>query len=112
MSKSIMQDPRSGRCYICEKWLGLDYPAKALEKHHVIYGKGNRKNSEKYGLTVMLCRHHHQGDIHGVADAIHNNPDKTNDIRLKREAQRAFEHRYGSREKFMSIFGENYEEEL
>lgn len=110
MSKSIMQDLKSGRCYICEKWLDRDYPMQGLEKHHAIYGKGNRKQSEKYGLTVMLCRHHHQGDIHGVSDAIHNNPDKTNDLRLKREAQRAWERKYGSREDFIKVFGENYME--
>ena len=109
MSKSIMQDPKSRECYICKNWYGRDYLWMNLEKHHVIYGKGNRRLSEKYGLTVLLCRHHHKGDIHGVSDAIHNNPDKTNDIRLKREAQRAWEARYGSREDFIRVFGQSYE---
>ena len=100
MSKSIMQDLKSGRCYICSKWLDRDYLQKGLEKHHVIYG-----------LTVMLCRYHHQGNINGHNEAIHNNPDKTYDLRLKREAQRAWEKKYGSREDFIAVFGKSYEEE-
>ena len=112
MSKSIMQDLKSGRCYICSKWLDRDYLQKGLEKHHVIYGMGNRRQlSEKYGLTVMLCRYHHQGNINGHNEAIHNNPDKTYDLRLKREAQRAWEKKYGSREDFIAVFGKSYEEE-
>ena len=103
-----MMDLDTEQCYICSRWLKRDYPLGALEKHHVIYGKGNRKLSEKYGLTVMLCRHHHKGDIHGVCDAVHNNPDKTNDLKLKREAQRAWEKKYGSREDFIKIFGQSY----
>jgi hypothetical protein len=103
-----MQDLKSGQCYICSRWYGRDWQIKYLEKHHVIYGKGNRKLSEKYGLTVMLCRHHHQGDINGASDAIHNNPDKTNDLRLKREAERAWIKKNGTEEQFIKIFGESY----
>lgn len=112
--RSIMQDKKSGRCYICEKWRGDSSEKRYLEEHHIFYGP-YRKAAEKHGLKVMLCRYHHQGDIHGTADAIHNNPDKTNDYRLKAEAQRAWERKNtkdpGSEEahgQFRQIFGKNY----
>lgn len=113
--KSIIQDKRSGRCYICEHWRNDDSIKSNLEEHHIFYGP-NRKLSERYGLKVMLCRYHHQGDIHGAHDAIHNNPDNSNDQRLKRIGQQAWERRYakaaaGSEEahaEFREIFGKSY----
>ena len=112
--RSILQDKKSGRCYICENWRGDDSIKSNLEEHHIFYGP-NRKLAERYGLKVMLCRYHHQGDIHGAADAIHNNPDKTNDLRLKRAGQRAWEERNTkaagteeAHEAFRRIFGKNY----
>lgn len=112
--KSILQDKKSGRCYICESWRNDDSIRSNLEEHHIFYGP-YRRASERYGLKVMLCRYHHQGDIHGTADAIHNNPDKTNDQRLKRIAQKAWEKKYtaaaGSEEaheQFRQIFGKSY----
>lgn len=113
--KSIIQDKKSGRCYICEHWRNDDSLKKGLEEHHIFYGP-NRKLSERYGLKVMLCRYHHQGDIHGAHDAIHNNPDKSNDQRLKRIGQQAWERRYaraaaGTEEahaEFRNVFGKSY----
>ena len=112
--RSILQDKKSGRCCICENWRGDDTEKRDLEEHHIFYGP-NRHLSERYGLKVMLCRYHHQGDIHGAADAIHNNPDKTNDLRLKRAGQRTWEERNTkaagteeAHEAFRKIFGKNY----
>lgn len=53
MKKSIMPDMREG-CYIC----GFQ---RGLEMHHVWHGIANRKLSDKDGLIVPLCHHHHQG---------------------------------------------------
>lgn len=113
--KSIIQDKRSGCCYICEKWRGDDGIKRDLEEHHIFYGP-NRRLSEKYGLKVRLCVYHHRGNIHGSGDAIHNNPDKTNDNRLKRIAQKAWEEHYAqaaagteeAHEEFRKVFGKNY----
>lgn len=113
--KSIIQDKKSGRCYICEHWRFDDSLKTGLEEHHIFYGP-NRNLSEKYGLKVMLCRHHHQGDIHGATDEIHNNPDKTNDQRIKAIGQTAWEKKFAkatagseeAHEEFRKIFGKNY----
>lgn len=113
--KSIIQDKKTGRCFICERWRGDESEKRDLEEHHIFYGP-NRNLSEKYGLKVMLCRYHHQGDIQGAHDAIHNNPDKTNDIRLKQIGQQAWERKYAKAEagteeahqEFRRIFGKNY----
>lgn len=113
--KSILQDKRSGRCYICEHWRNDDNLKTGLEEHHIFYGP-NRHLSELYGLKVMLCRYHHQGDIHGAHDAIHNNPDKTNDQRLKAIGQTAWEKKFAeseagseqAHEEFRAVFGKSY----
>lgn len=80
------------RCWVCGRVTGL-------ERHHVLGGP-NRKWSEKYGLTVWLCREHHTG-THGV----HNDRDLS--LQLRQAAQVAFE-RDHTREEWMRIFGRNY----
>lgn len=72
-----------------------------LETHHVIYGYGNRKLSDRYGLTVPLCHFCHNEPPNGV----HFNTE--NDLKLKRLAQVAFEHEYPDKD-FKEIFGRNY----
>jgi hypothetical protein len=79
-------------CWVC----GHTYP---IETHH-IFGAANRKNSEKYGLKVYLCKAHHTGD-----NGVHFN--KRLDLELKRMAQGYFEEEYGHDE-FMRVFGRNY----
>lgn len=69
-----------------------------LHRHHVIHGTSNRKNSEKYGLTVYLCMEHHR-IVHEV--------DRQQDLHLIKIAQRAFEDRY-DHDTFMKVFGKNY----
>ena len=67
----------------------------------MIYGKGNRPLSEKYGLKVYLCvRHHREGK-----EAVHKNVH--NDLILKKTAQKVFEKKH-SRKEFMETFGQNY----
>lgn len=92
MSKSIISNERC--CYLCGQTV-------YLHRHHVLYGRGRRHLSEKYGLWVYLCPFHHNMSKWGV----HNN--KEADDLLKRVAQTCFE-RSHSREEFMQIFGRNY----
>jgi len=101
MSRSIMQDPDSRECYLCAL-LDQDRSQKdVLQKHHAMHGTANRKLAEHYGLHVKLCMQHHTiGQT-----AVHNNA--ALDDLLKKEAQRAFEKRYGH-EKWMQTFGKNY----
>ena len=70
-----------------------------LECHHILAGP-NRKWSDQYGLTVMLCQEHHTGK-----NGVQYNRDLGDS--LKRLAQIAFEARY-SHEDWMRIFRKNY----
>lgn len=88
---SIIQKDET-RCFICGRVTGL-------ERHHVLGGP-NRKWSEKYRLTVMLCHDHHTGPHGAQYDRKVGDP-------LKRLAQIAFEARY-SHDKWMEVFGKNY----
>ena len=72
MSKSILQADKE--CYLCR--LAADQagyygelPHTGLHRHHVIFGRGNRKKSEHYGLWVWLCVAHHE---YGP-EAVHTN---------------------------------------
>lgn len=98
MAKSIMQAEKA--CYI------TGYEGRGLDLHHCIHGS-NRKNADKYGLTVYL-----QHSIH-MALHDHRPPFNELDARLKREAQMAFEREnpnnaFDPRADFMKIFGKNY----
>lgn len=96
-TKSIMQEDYSV-CYLC----GRNGYGDHLEEHHIFYGKGNRDNSEKYGLKVRVCasRCHREGP-----NSIHKN--KLVRKMLEREAQMKFEETH-TREEFIQIFGKNY----
>jgi hypothetical protein len=85
---SIMQFERE--CWIC----GTRYQ---LENHH-IFGGANRKNSDKYGLTMFLCAQHHR--------RVHI--DYKLKLKTMEAGQRAFESLSGSRERFMKIFGRSW----
>lgn len=82
-------------CYVCATTYNL-------HSHHVLYGTSNRKKSEKYGLKVWLCAHHHNMSNEGV----HFN--KALDLRLKTMAQEYYEEHYGSREDFRREFSKSY----
>lgn len=100
--RSIMHNKNDRTCYLC-MLLHDDYTTKSvLQEHHVIFGRGQRKLSEKYGLKVYLCMCHHLYD--GGEEAVHRN-DEVRRI-LDREAQKAFERKYPDL-KFIDIFGKN-----
>lgn len=89
--KSIIQADND-RCYICGCRVNL-------ERHHVMSG-ANRKWSDVYGLTVMLCADHHRGRIGVHSDYIMKE-------HLEKDAQRAFEKMYGHAA-WMALFRKNY----
>lgn len=98
--KSIMQQDKT-HCYICG---GLpNFTDGALEEHHVFFGAGRRKLSEKYGIKIYI----HANKCHrNGSQAVHVNAD----VRRKTEiaGQEAFEEIHGTRKEFMQIFGRNY----
>ncbi len=88
--KSLLQDEKE--CYLTKCTYGLDC-------HHIFGGnKYTRKKSEQYGMLVWL-RH----DVHM---RLHQR-DYSLELRLKQDAQRVFEEKYGH-EKFMEVFRKNY----
>lgn len=50
--ESVVQKQK--QCLICKT-------TKDLHEHHVFYGTGNRKVSERRGMKVYLCKYHHNG---------------------------------------------------
>lgn len=85
MDSIITEDDR---CYICHR------PASDI--HHCVGGRF-RKLSDKYGLTVPLCRSCHNNVHTSAKDALH----------LKQIAQKTFDEKYGAGE-FMKVFGVNF----
>lgn len=101
--KSIMHDKKDRTCYLCMMLHGDDSRKENLQEHHVIYGNGRRKLSERYGLKVYLCLHHH---TYGSSEeAVHSNAEVSKI--LKKKAQEAFEEKY-SELSFLKIFGKSY----
>lgn len=95
--KSILQ--HRIKCLRCNE-------TRNLECHHVFEGS-MRQRSEKYGLTVWLCKAHHTGDIHGNKYAVHFNT--AFDRSLKRYAQRKAMQHYGwTKEEFIKNIGRSY----
>ena len=93
MAKSIISEER--KCYICGS-------ARWIEIHHV-FGGGDRKKSEIYGLTVPLCHYCHNEPPYGV----HQNKE----IRQKLQSfaqKKAMAHYGWSTEDFRREFYKNY----
>lgn len=94
MAKSIIQADKDC-CYLCRSY-------SWLEEHH-IYGAGNRKISERYGLKVYLCHYCHNEPPNGI----HFNAETNNALKAKVQ-KIAMEHYGWSVEDFIKIFGKNY----
>lgn len=95
--KSIIEKGSATQCFLCGAW-------GPLEKHHIFGGNPNRKWSEKYGLTVHLCRRCHRDNKKGV------HADAESARRLHQIGQEEFEKKY-SRQKFYDIFKHYYIDE-
>lgn len=104
MSKSILQAEKE--CYLCRMaadragYYG-DLPQTGLHRHHVIFGRGNRKKSEHFGLWIWLCVAHHE---YGP-EAVHTNAQIRR--QLSQIAQLAFVRVYPDLD-FLKEFGINY----
>ena len=79
--------------------------SKGLHQHHVIYGRGRRALSDRFGLWVWLCADHHELG----PSAVHSKSEKGREynLMLKRNAQKRFEEIYGH-VKWMEVFQKNY----
>lgn len=73
------------------------------DRHHLLFNRANRPKSEKYGLTVPLCRECHDRVHFG-----HRPEDKALKEKLQQLAQKVFEKHIGTREDFMKEFHKNY----
>lgn len=100
--KSIMHQ-KDGTCYLCMRLEDNYFTQQGLQEHHVVFGAGNRKLSERYGLKVYLCVRHHLAD--GGPDAVHRSR-ATREL-LCKEAQKCFERTYPDLS-FREIFGKNW----
>lgn len=93
--KSVLTDDL-GHCYVTG--------SNTVAIHHVFPGTGRRKLCDKYGFIVPL-----EPALHNMSSAsVHSNPNTGLDLQLKQECQRYYEENYGSREKFIKVFGKSY----
>lgn len=75
-----------------------------VERHHIIgKTKENKRLCEQYGFIVPL-----RPDLHPNGAQADIRYAKQIDTYLKQKAQRYFEEHYGSRAKFVQLFGRNY----
>ena len=89
----------SGRCFLCTRE-GIN-KHQETERHHVLYGAGQREVSEAEGFVVDLCPYHHRIG----PEAVHN-------CRETREYLcRLFQAEYEkthTRAEWMALAGRNY----
>lgn len=95
MHRSIMQNLKVRKCYLC-RWSG------DLEVHHCLHGTANRRLAEEDGLLVNLCIDcHRQLHEHG-----------TNDKELMQDAERHWlKYNMEKVPGFIARYGKNYLEE-
>ena len=84
-----------GHCFLCHRSAPTDV-------HH-IFGASNRKNSEKYGLTVDLCHDCHNEPPNGV----HHNKYVMQDLHEWGQ-KKAMREQGWTKEQFRAIFHKNY----
>lgn len=93
MSDSLISNEKV--CFVCATPINL-------HRHHIFYGVGNRKQSEKWGCWVYLCAGHH--DLSG--DGVHSNTPFR--VTLQKYCQEKWEAKNGSREDFRAVFGKSF----
>lgn len=97
--KSILKSQK-GVCFLCAL-LYDDYSKTYTEEHHVMFGSGQRKQSEAEGIKVDLCRYHHREG----SEAVHNNQEMRE--LLCKMAQQEYEKTH-TREEWQQLFKKNY----
>jgi hypothetical protein len=89
-------------CFLCKR---TETTFNRLEVHH-IFQNANRKKSDEYGLTVLLC-----ADCHRLGEySAHRNAEVA-DYLHKYGQRKAMLEQGWSKEDFMKIFGANYLDE-
>lgn len=81
MKKEIVQsvlNRSKGMCEVC----GSKY---LVELHHIVYGRGKRKQCENEHSVVALCWHCHRG-----TRGVHGRDGKDLDLYLKRSLQKKY----------------------
>ena len=91
--KSILQNKKES--YIS----GQTYE---LEEHHIYFGTGKRKISEKNGFKVWLTYSEHRGTY-----GVHGKYGHDLDLKLKQECQKEYEKNH-TREEFIKLIGKSY----
>jgi len=92
--------PDLEHCFLCGTTQGVCI-------HEVFFGSANRKISKEDGMTVGLCKEHHQGQF-----GVHNN--KAFDTKLKQQAEKIWIEKYADGnlengiELFIKRYGRNY----
>ena len=89
-TRSILQDKRV--CLICGN--------PHAETHHIYFGAGRRKISDRMGFIAFLCAEHHRGN-----KSPHH--DRETDLQLKQTCQKVFEETH-TREEFIALIGRSY----
>lgn len=90
------------KCWLC----GRNGTADPLDRHHIFRGK-NRRNSEKYGLTVYLC--HSSCHLFGE-NAVHNNVHTRHMLEAWGQ-DKAMREQGWTKAEFIQVFGRNYLED-
>jgi sulfur relay (sulfurtransferase) complex TusBCD TusD component (DsrE family) len=88
----IPQDPN--RCYLCGE--AADW--RGMHEHHV-FGRANRKISEKYGLKVRVCANCH--------DRVHADSEERESLQAKLQTIAMKVYNW-TVEDFRKIFGKSY----
>ncbi len=99
MNKKIVQavlERSKGLCEVCY--------APGAELHHIIYGKGKRKQYETAESVVLLCYECHRGTY-----GVHGRKGRKLDLQLKKQLQeRYFKQGYSEKEVREKMGGKLY----
>lgn len=88
------------KCFICKR---TETAYNKLDVHHIFQGRGRRQISDRYGLTVLLCRNCHTLSEYSV----HRNKDVA-DYLHRYGQEKAMREQGLTKEEFIEIFGKNY----
>lgn len=91
------------KCFLCGR---SETEYNKLEVHHIFQGRGRRQLSDRYGLTVLLCRNCHTQSKYSA----HMNGDVADYLHRYGQRKAMAENGWSSAE-FREIFGKNYLDE-
>ena len=91
--KEIAKERSQGRCEIC----GSRY---MVQIHHIVHGRGKRKQCETEESLIAVCWDHHHGD-----KGVHGRDGHTLDIKLKQRLQKRYEEQGRTEEEVRELMG-------